>query len=109
MPFIEINGIKLYYEDSGRGPETIVFCHGLVCNCRMFDAQVEALKDQYRCVTVDFRGHGRSGTGRNGSDMDALSDDVAKLIQKRAVPLPSRVSSAAKALLTNYIKLACQR
>jgi pimeloyl-ACP methyl ester carboxylesterase len=82
MPFIKINGIELYYEDSGSGPETIVFCHGLVCNCRMFDAQVETLKDRYRCVTFDFRGHGKSGTGRNESDMDALSNDAAKLIQK---------------------------
>ena len=81
MPFIEINGNRLYYEDSGNGPETIVFCHGLICNCRMFDAQVEAFKDNYRCVTFDFRGHGKSGLARNGSDMEALSDDVVRLIQ----------------------------
>jgi pimeloyl-ACP methyl ester carboxylesterase len=28
MPVMEINGARIYYEESGSGPETIVFSHG---------------------------------------------------------------------------------
>lgn len=47
MPIAEVNGAKLYYEDTGAGPQTVVFSHSLLFNCRMFDAQVEALKNRY--------------------------------------------------------------
>ncbi len=47
MPIIRVNGAALYYEEHGTGPETIVFAHGLLWSCRMFDAQVALLKDRY--------------------------------------------------------------
>ncbi len=46
MPIIRVNGAALYYEEHGTGPETIVFAHGLLWSCRMFDAQVALLKDR---------------------------------------------------------------
>ncbi|MGD9046172.1 MAG: alpha/beta hydrolase [Desulfobacterales bacterium] len=82
MPMTEANGAKLYYEDNGTGPQTIVFGHGLLFSCRMFDAQVEALKNRYRCVVFDFRGQGQSEVTRNGYDMDSLAADAADLIIK---------------------------
>ena len=82
MPVTEINGAKLYYEDNGKGTQAIVFSHSLLYSCRMFDAQVEALKDRYRCVTFDFRGQGQSEVTRDGYDMDTLSKDAAALIKK---------------------------
>jgi 3-oxoadipate enol-lactonase len=82
MPIIEINGAKLYYEDNGTGPQTIVFSHSLLFSCRMFDAQVKAFKNRYRCVTFDFRGQGQSEVTHDGYDMDTLSADAAALIEK---------------------------
>src|SRR5438105_5649896 len=60
MPIIRVNEAALYYEEHGTGPETIVFAHGLLWSCRMFDAQVALLKERYRCVAFDFRGQGQS-------------------------------------------------
>lgn len=82
MPFLNVNGADLYYEDQGTGDETIVFAHSLLFNCRMFDDQVSALKDRYRCVTFDFRGQGRSAVTRDGYDMDTLTEDAATLIRQ---------------------------
>ena len=48
MPLMRVNGAALYYEEYGTGPQTIVFAHGLLWSCRMFDAQVALLKDRYR-------------------------------------------------------------
>jgi 3-oxoadipate enol-lactonase len=81
MPYLETNGARLHYEDSGAGPQTIVFAHGLLWSGRMFDAQVAALRDRYRCVTFDFRGQGQSEVTRDGYDMDTLFVDAAGLIE----------------------------
>ena len=59
MPMIQVRGARLYYEEQGSGPGTIVFAHGLLWSGRMFDDQVAAVKGRYRCVTFDFRGQAR--------------------------------------------------
>jgi 3-oxoadipate enol-lactonase len=84
MPTMQVNGAELYYEDtgdSGGSHPPILFAHGLLWSGRMFDAQVAALRDRYRCVTFDFRGQGRSSVTRDGYDMDTLSQDAAALIE----------------------------
>src|SRR5258708_16170156 len=81
MPIIRVNGTALYYEEHGTGPETIVFAHGLLWSCRMFDDQVAALKDRYRCIAFDFRGQGQSEVTRDGYDMETLYEDAAALIE----------------------------
>ena len=81
MPHLTVNGVDLHYEQHGTGPETIVFAHGLLWSGRMFDAQVAALRDGYRCVTFDFRGQGQSAVTRDGYDMDTLAEDAAALIR----------------------------
>lgn len=81
MPTLSINGARLYYEEQGQGPETLVFGHGLLWSGAMFRAQVEALQDRYRCITLDWRGQGRSEVTAGGYDMDSLTEDAAALIE----------------------------
>jgi pimeloyl-ACP methyl ester carboxylesterase len=81
MSKIRVNGAEIYYEDVGTGTQTIVFAHGLLWSCRMFDAQVAALKDRYRCVSFDFRGQGQTEVTKDGYDMDTLYEDAATLIE----------------------------
>jgi 3-oxoadipate enol-lactonase len=81
MPTLRVNGATLHYEDTGSGAETVVFAHGLLWSGRMFDAQVAALRERYRCITFDFRGQGQSEVTADGYDMDTLSDDAAALIE----------------------------
>lgn len=53
------NGIEIEYLDEGEGPP-IVFGHGLLSSKEMFDEQIAALRDRYRCISLDWRGHGTS-------------------------------------------------
>ena len=85
MPHAKVTGHTLYYEEHGTGQETIVFAHGLLWSGRMFDAQVNAFKDRYRCVTFDFAGQGQSEIARDGYDMDSLAADAAALIKQLKV------------------------
>jgi len=82
MPIIRVNGAALYYEEHGTGSETIVFAHGLLWSCRMFDAQVALFKERYRCVAFDFRGQGQSEVTRSGYDMETLYENAVALIEQ---------------------------
>jgi len=82
MAYIQVNHANLYYEEHGRGSETIVFCHSILFNQRIFDDQVEALKSSYRIVCFDFRGHGKSEVTDGGYDLENLTTDTVKLIKK---------------------------
>jgi 3-oxoadipate enol-lactonase len=84
MPRIDVGGAKLYYEEHGQGRETVVFAHGLLWSGRMFAEQVQTLREKYRCITFDFRGHGRSQVTANGYEIDQLTTDVGSLIETLA-------------------------
>src|SRR5262245_41797025 len=84
MPHATFNGAKLWYEESGQGPQTVVLAHGLAFSGAMFDAQVAALSAHYRCITFDLRGHGKSELSTTGYDMDTLAGDAAALIEEIA-------------------------
>jgi pimeloyl-ACP methyl ester carboxylesterase len=81
MPRITVNGVELYYEDSGGAGEAILFSHGLLWNTALFAPQVAALEGRYRCVAYDHRGQGRSADVPGAQiGMDLLAEDAAALI-----------------------------
>jgi pimeloyl-ACP methyl ester carboxylesterase len=82
MPRLNINGAEIYYEETGSGPETIVFSHGLLMSGEMFSEQVAAFQNDYRCICYDHRGQARSGITDSGYDMDTLTEDAAALIRE---------------------------
>ncbi len=60
MSYVVINGVRLWVEDSGGDKPALLFPHGLLWSTRMFDAQVAAFRDRYRCIAWDHRGQGQS-------------------------------------------------
>ncbi len=82
MPHLTINGVSFYYEDTGGPDPAIVFSHGLLMSSRMFAAQVDALKDRFRCIAYDHRGQGRSSDpGGRSHDMDTCFRDAVAVIE----------------------------
>ncbi len=85
MPTIYIRGMVIGYTDTG-APDgmpdapVVVFGHGLLFGGWMFRPQIEALRDQYRCVTIDWRGQGETPATPGGYDMDTLTADAVGLI-----------------------------
>jgi pimeloyl-ACP methyl ester carboxylesterase len=57
--FAEVNGARLYYEATGRGP-AVVLLHGGLNDSRMWDDQMKPLSKHYRVVRYDLRGFGKS-------------------------------------------------
>lgn len=58
MPYADVNGQHLYYEDTGGDGLPVVLAHGFFMDHEMFAPQVEALRGTYRVITWDERGHG---------------------------------------------------
>jgi pimeloyl-ACP methyl ester carboxylesterase len=85
MPTIRVNGVDLYYESSGSGPQTVVLSHGLLMSADMFREQVRFLSPRYRVIAYDHRGQARSDLTATAHDMDTLAADAAALIEALGV------------------------
>lgn len=81
MSTIKVNGVELFYKESGSGQETIVFSHGLLMDHTMFEAQRAAFEGRYRVIAYDHRGQGQSADPGSGYDMDTVAADAAALIE----------------------------
>lgn len=86
MPTFTRDDATISYTDTGAPDDqpdapTVVFGHGLLFSGWMFAAQVDALRDSYRCVTIDWRGQGDTPPAHGGYDMDTLADDAVALIE----------------------------
>ncbi|SCL30386.1 Pimeloyl-ACP methyl ester carboxylesterase [Micromonospora rhizosphaerae] len=82
MPSARVNGTDLYYEDTQGPGEPVVFLHGFLFDGRQYEAQVASLRDRYRCITLDFRGQGRSTASRGGYQIEQHMADVLALIRR---------------------------
>ena len=79
MSFADTNGQHLYYEDTaGTGP-AILFSHGYLMDHDMFAPQVDALRDDYRVITWDERGHGQTPVDGPFDYWDSARDALALL------------------------------
>ncbi len=61
MPTARINGLDLYYEDTGGSGPALLFSHGFLMDREMWAPQVAALRGRYRRIAWDERGFGRTG------------------------------------------------
>ena len=80
MTYMEVNGVRLFYTDTGGVGPVVMFSHGLLFSTEMFEEQIAHLKGKYRCIAYDHRGQGQSRATDDGYDMDTLTDDAAALL-----------------------------
>jgi len=74
------------------GPQ-LVLAHGWVCTGRAWHEQVARLADDYRIVTYDQPGHGRStGPDSGVYDLDLLGDAFARVVERCTRPGPVLVA-----------------
>ena len=79
MATVTVNETPIRYEDSGGDGPAILFSHGFMMDHTMFDAQVEALAGDYRCIRWDERGFGDTPATAPFSYWDSADDAVAVL------------------------------
>jgi pimeloyl-ACP methyl ester carboxylesterase len=59
MKFVDRSGVRIAYEDHGRGA-AVLLTHGYGATSRMWGPQIRALADHRRVIAWDVRGHGAS-------------------------------------------------
>jgi pimeloyl-ACP methyl ester carboxylesterase len=53
MPYADVNGQRIAYDDAGGDGPAVVLAHGFLMDRSMFVHQVEALSPEYRVITCD--------------------------------------------------------
>src|SRR5579871_1099047 len=61
-----VDGVSIHSTVRGSGPKTIVFVHGWTCDESSWANQVPYFEKNYRVITLDLPGHGKSGAPKNG-------------------------------------------
>lgn len=85
MPKHQINGQRIYYEDTGGSGLPIVFSHGLLMDHELFAPQVEALRSEYRVITWDQRCHGQTESTANPFTYWDSAEDLVGLLDHLGV------------------------
>jgi 3-oxoadipate enol-lactonase len=78
---ITLNNSTINYTERGL-PQgiPIVFVHGFPFDHTMWEPQMRALPNQYRAITYDIRGHGRSDVGDGQFTIELFVDDLIALL-----------------------------
>ena len=81
MPHLDRNGVKIWYEARGRGPD-VLLTHGYSATSRMWGPQIRGLADRFRLIVWDIRGHGESDSPEDTAaySEDASVEDMAAIL-----------------------------
>ena len=83
---IEINGLNIHYLDwGGDSGRNLLLVHGQGGNAHNWDHIAEALRDEFRVIAIDQRGHGDSDHAREGYGVDKFAADLAEFVEKTGV------------------------
>ncbi len=73
---------NIYYELYGNeNNKVLVLLHGNGESGRHFKKHIEILKDKYRLLVIDSRGHGRSEFGKGQLSLGTMSVDLVNVIE----------------------------
>ncbi|MFD1032292.1 alpha/beta fold hydrolase [Metaplanococcus flavidus] len=78
MPFFNNKETRLFFEDIGEG-RPLLLLHGLTSNHQMFYREIGYLKDKFRIIALDSRGHGKSDRPAEFTLEDHIADTIALL------------------------------
>lgn len=101
---LNINNSTIHYHEEGKGLP-IIFIHAFALDQTMWQEQVAALKNQYRCITLDLRGFGHSTVLGEISTMNQMANDVRALMNALAIDQATLVGLS----MGGYVALAFYR
>ncbi|MGY2289509.1 alpha/beta fold hydrolase [Pseudomonas sp. SDO528_S397] len=77
--YANVKGVKIYYSKVGQG-SPVVLLHSGLAHGDYFGNQINALKGKHTVITIDSRGHGRSGRDSQPFGYDLMADDVVAVL-----------------------------
>jgi pimeloyl-ACP methyl ester carboxylesterase len=86
-----VDGTSIHFDEHGHGDgPAVVLVHGITESSDSWAPVTERLATQHRVVTLDLRGHGRSGQAER-YDLEAMAGDVAAVVDALGLDRPHLV------------------
>ena len=84
MPYAVNESVRIWYETFGdkNAGETILFLSGAGGDHTLWRSQIEGLQGQYRIISVDNRGSGKSDLPKGPYSADAMAEDVRSVVEQ---------------------------
>ncbi|PKP49753.1 MAG: alpha/beta hydrolase [Bacteroidetes bacterium HGW-Bacteroidetes-1] len=73
---------RVAYVDEGTGKETIIFIHGLGSYLPAWKKNIDALKNNYRCIAIDLPGYGKSSKVPHSGSMTYYAKVISEFMEK---------------------------
>jgi len=115
---IQVGNLCVAVDDVGSGPPVILL-HGLACGRRMWFHQIRALRDRFRVIAYDLRGHGMTDAPAIATEysavhlardlvgvLDALKIERAALVGFSLGGAPALALAASKPERVSHLVLA---
>ncbi|MGL5067217.1 MAG: alpha/beta fold hydrolase [Sarcina sp.] len=82
MKKIELSNRRVlsYKREGNLLGETIVFVHSFLWDKNMWDSQIEVLKEEYDCISIDLYGHGESSLLNSQVSLRDLAQDILDFV-----------------------------
>jgi pimeloyl-ACP methyl ester carboxylesterase len=81
MPYVDLGGVRTWYEERGNG-DPLVLMHGGVSDARFFEQNVGPLSERFHVYTPDRRGHGRTPDVEGPMSFEADADDTVAMLEE---------------------------
>ena len=78
----DVGDLRLRYLDWGGDGPPIMALHGLASSAHWYERVASLLRDQYRVIAPDQRGHGQTTQASSGYDWQTLATDVVGLMDQ---------------------------
>jgi pimeloyl-ACP methyl ester carboxylesterase len=76
----DVGELRLRFLDWGGQGHPVLALHGLASSAHWYDLVAPMLRDQYRVIAPDQRGHGQTTQADHGYDWQSLASDAAGLL-----------------------------
>jgi pimeloyl-ACP methyl ester carboxylesterase len=84
MPYLEYNKKRIFYTEKGEG-KTIVLLHGFTESQKIWNHFVKVLSGEFRLITIDLPGHGKSECVALVHTMELHAEVVNAVLNKTGV------------------------
>ena len=99
MPYAQLDGLRMYYERSGRGDPELLFVPGWCCDRTAFQPQFDHFSRNHAVTALDLRGCGLSDRPTESYAIPQLTDDVVRFCEAVGIERPVVVGHSLGGML----------
>jgi pimeloyl-ACP methyl ester carboxylesterase len=85
--YVDVNGIRMYYESYGEGIP-IILLHGGLETCHMWARVIPTFSMKHQTITPDSRAHGRTNNPSEKFSYSLMAEDITQLIHVLGIHKP---------------------